>query len=239
MSVVKTVALFDWQGSALLPALRWAVSECVDHSWTECEASLKVTSWPRSKRLPLEEIFRGYRDEGIECIEVTLAQGASIYLERRPEACALVVASKRADLSRLDQMALALLRALGPAYGFGFSSDGTQDPVFVSLGISDGIPETEEEERAADEAGRWFSERLPMRHGATMRHRRGMLRDVFPLNFLMRTSLTRSSASPSKTGRNGVSALIALRKSKKVRSFGGFQMSRLKSLEQIFLLRVC
>jgi hypothetical protein len=83
---------------------------------------------------------------------------------------------------------LANLGSLG--YGIGFEWKREPDPLLHVLGITHGLPRTEEEEALADHDSLWFEERIA-RGGASpaMRHLAGYFRDVYELNLLNRAHL--------------------------------------------------
>jgi len=103
-------------------------------------------------------------------------------------------AARSSLLTSFDQSMLPLaqkaIKELKPNYGIGYRRDIQQGPVFYALGVLQGLPFSEDEEEGFRIA-RW---------GNAMKdelYRKGILRGVYPWNFLTKSQLKRKVENKS------------------------------------------
>lgn len=87
---------------------------------------------------------------------------------------------------------IATVSALGDlCYGMSLLVDGTKNPAYFVRGVTHGEPRTEDEEDESRRNSIWFMERLPMKGAPPkMRHKHGLLRDVYEINVLNESHTT-------------------------------------------------
>ena len=88
-----------------------------------------------------------------------------------------------------SELAANIVRAVNPAYGIGYHRELAKGPVKFALGVGQnlGVGSVGAEYERARNVARWSDVGMPRQV-----YRKGVLRDVFPINFLNRAQLSRS-----------------------------------------------
>lgn len=181
------LALFEW-GDPSFPRIAADCTDALKQYGIEVTTSTaRMRGQLKPAQITGEALLLLLANDADVCsIECELNPEGALLVAEDQGARALVVYSEALKGERVVQLTRQLAVRRRISYGFCFEyRPGSPDPIFFSLGITDGYPEDEEEMEAADRNSLWFRERLPVGGvQARMRHTSGMVRDVFPENLL-------------------------------------------------------